>query len=78
MSHSTLCLHSVNTVPQFLHNHLLIKLRLQRIKEDVKLHLPVAKQHGRFEHDKRLLQTIATGHHCQVDPELMAAQLGNS
>lgn len=62
------CLHSV---PQFLHNHLLIELRLQRFfGEDVKLHLPVAKEHGRFEHDKRLLQPIATGHHRQVDPEL--------
>ena len=71
MSHSALCLHSVNTGPQFLHNHLLIKLRLQRfLGEDVKLHLPVAKQHSRFEHDKRLLQPIATGHHRQVDPEL--------
>lgn len=37
----------------------------------MKLHLPVAEEHGRFEHDQRLLQPIATGHHSQVDPELV-------
>lgn len=64
------CLPSVHTTPP-LPVHLLIKLGLQRVfREDVKVHLPVAEQHGRLEHDQGLLQPIATGHHGQVHPQL--------
>lgn len=62
----------VNSMPRFfLQIHLLIELGLQRVfSEDVKLDLPVAKKRSRLEHDQRLLQPTATGHHGQVHPEL--------
>lgn len=58
-------------MPPFTLLHLLIELGLQRVlREDVKAHLPVAEEHGRLEHDQRLLQPVAAGHHSQVNPEL--------
>lgn len=63
---------SVNIVLWFPQIHLLLKLWLQRFFcENMKLHLPVAKEHSWFKHDQCLLQSIATGYHGQVHPEPM-------